>query len=135
MNINKSNRPIIKIELTIVDKIIEAIALLVLTCTIILVAYYYNKLSDIIPTHFNFSGKVDDYGSKTSILTLPILSTLLYIGLSVLNKYPQTFNYLGEITLDNAESQYRFATRFLRVLKLIVMITFLIIIFSIVRSI
>ena len=135
MNINKSNRPIIKIELTIVDKIIEAIALLVLACTIILVAYYYNKIPDIIPTHFNFSGKVDDYGSKSSILTLSILSTLLYIGLSVLNKYPQTFNYLGEITLDNAESQYRFATRFLRVLKLIVMITFLIIIFSIVRSI
>ena len=135
MNINKSNRPIIKIELTIVDKIIEAIALLVLASTIILVAYYYNKLPGIIPTHFDFSGKVDDYGSKSSIFTLPILSTLLYIGLTVLNKYPQTFNYLGEITLDNAESQYRFATRFLRVLKLIVMITFLIIILSIVRNI
>ncbi len=135
MNINKSNRPIIKIELRLFDKILEAIALLLLICTIILVAYYYKTLPEIIPTHFNFSGKLDDYGSKSSILTLPILSALLYIGLTVLNKYPQTFNYLSEITLDNAESQYRFATRFLRVLKIIVMITFLIIIFSIVSNI
>lgn len=135
MNINKSNRPIIKIELRIFDKILEIIAGLILLSTIVVVAYYYNTLPDIIPTHFDFSGKVDNYGSKSSILTLPILSTLLYIGLTILNKYPQTFNYLGEITLDNAESQYRFATRFLRVLKLIVMITFLIIILSVVSNI
>lgn len=130
MNFNKSNRPILKVELTLFDKIIEAIAFAIMLITILIVGYYYQKLPETIPTHFNSIGEIDGYGNKTSILGLPIISVLLFIGMSVINKYPHTFNYIGEITLDNAASQYKFATRLVRVLKMIVMIVFLIIVIA-----
>jgi len=129
----KNDRPILKIKLTKFDYLLESISLLVYLGTIIYIIYYYNKLPNIIPIHFDFSGKADAFGNKSQIISIPIINTILYIGLTVLNKYPHIFNYLGEITLDNAASQYKFATRLLRFIKLIVMIVFLVIVISVIH--
>ena len=128
----KNNRPIIKVELTKYDKILEIASILILLSNIIYLAISYQSLPDIIPTHFNMAGKVDAYGPKTTSISIPIISLVLYIGLTILNRFPHQFNYIGEITLDNAASQYKFATRMMRVIKLIVMIVFLVITISII---
>lgn len=80
------------------------------------------KLPTIIPTHFNASGKPDDYGNKNSILLLPVLATLINFLLSWLNKRPHLFNYGVKVTLENAQQQYTQATRMLRFLKLAIII-------------
>ena len=65
-----------------------------------------------------------------NILALSIISTLIFIGLTVLNKYPQLFNYPSEITKENALYQYTNASRMIRFLKFIIMIIFGLIIFK-----
>ena len=62
----------------------------------------YSILPEIIPIHFNGAGKADGFGNKTHIFVLPIISTLLFIGLTILNKHPHIFNYPSQITKENA---------------------------------
>lgn len=59
---------------------------------------------------------------------MPILATVIYIGLTALNKYPHIFNYMTTITEFNAQRQYALATRMLRFIKLAILIIFLLII-------
>lgn len=89
-----------------------------------LTLYTLFKLPTTIPTHFNALGQADDYGNKLTILILPILATIIYLGLTQLNKYPQIFNYMTKINEDNAQKQYTIATRTLRFLKLAILVIF-----------
>lgn len=130
----KKDRPLIPIELKTFDKILEVIALIVFISIWVTVIYFYNKLPQIIPVHFDLSGNVDRMGDKSSIFTLPFVASFIYLLLTVISKYPQSFNYLQEITLDNAKSQYTFATRLLRVIKVIVLSVLFIIILVVIRS-
>ncbi len=117
-------RPIIKIELTQSDKIIEILGWIFIGILWLLTVYFFSLLPATIPTHFNAYGKVDDYGSKATILILPIISSVLFIGLTILNKYPQIFNFPSEITEENALKQYTLATRMIRILKLSLALVF-----------
>ena len=55
---------------------------------------------------------------------LPVIGTVLFAIISLLNRYPHLFNYPGKITEANAPQQYASATRLLRLLKLGILITF-----------
>ncbi|MFP5437749.1 MAG: DUF1648 domain-containing protein [Bacteroidia bacterium] len=117
-------RPKIKIPLTPTDKAIE------ITGVVSVIAFWgylvvsYSSLPDVIPTHYGGSGKADGFGDKISILGLPIVATILYIGITILNRFPHVFNYPSEITPENAVSQYTIMTRMMRWLKLVVVIIF-----------
>ena len=117
-------RPKIKIELTNIDKAFEIIGWLVLFVTCFLTITNYNNLPDIIPIHYNAAGEADGFGRKANILILPIISTILFIGLTLLNRVPHIFNYPTNITRENAKRQYTFATRLIRYLKVIIVVMF-----------
>ncbi|MBK8980823.1 MAG: DUF1648 domain-containing protein [Ignavibacteria bacterium] len=113
-------RPKIKIELSISDKIFELLGWLSIIAIWSLTVLNYTNLPDIIPTHYNEAGQADGFGDKKSILTLPVVATIIFAGLTILNKYPHIFNYLTKITMNNALKQYTNATRMIRFLKLII---------------
>lgn len=64
----------------------------------------FRKLPRIIPIHFGFDGKPDNYGSKFFIFLLPFIASILYFLLSynieVINNYPV------KITEKNKEIQF-----------------------------
>lgn len=74
--------------------------------------------------HYDLDGKVDIIGGKENIFALPIVATILFWGLTILNRYPHHFNCLNKITEENAHRQYSIATKMIRFLKLIVVIIF-----------
>lgn len=117
-------RPKLKIQLSSTDKFIEVIGWFSLVCLWIICILPYENLPEIIPTHFNASMEANDYGSKMSIFFLPVIGTLLFLGLSVLNEHPHIFNYPVKITADNALYQYTNATRMIRSFKLIIAFVF-----------
>jgi uncharacterized membrane protein len=84
----------------------------------------YSSLPDTIPTHFNAAGEADGFGRKASIVSLPVVASLLYIGLTLLNRVPHSFNFPTPVTQDNALPQYTNATRMIRYLKLILVVVF-----------
>ncbi len=117
-------RPKLTIELTKVDKTIETVCLITLIVLWTGTMAGFPKLPEQIPSHFNAAGQVDAYSEKTSIFILPIIATILYIGMTILNKYPHIYNYPARVTVENARHLYTSATRLIRVLKLAVIVIF-----------
>jgi len=124
-----NKRPRIKLQLNLTDKVLEIIGWISVFGIWALSLTNYSILPEIIPIHFNGAGKADGFGNKTQIFVLPIISTLLFIGLTTLNKHPHMFNYPSQITKENAVHQYTNATRMIRVLKLVIVVLFGLIVF------
>lgn len=118
------DRPKIKLTLAPIDEWLESLCFIGCVWIWIYCIKAYRILPETIPTHFNFKGEADGYGSPASLFTLPSIATAIYILISVLNRYPHIFNYMVTITIENAERQYRLATRMLRVVKLLVIVLF-----------
>jgi uncharacterized membrane protein len=111
-------RPRIKLELTTTDKVLEFFGWFSVVVTWGLTIVFYNNLPDIIPIHYNIAGEADGFGEKENILTLPVIATIFFVGLTILNRFPQIFNYPTDITTENALRQYTLATKMIRYLKL-----------------
>jgi len=117
-------RPKLKIQLSPMDQVLELLGWGVLLALWVWTGSSYSSLPDSIPTHFNAAGEADDFGRKASIFGLPVIASLLYIGLTFLNRVPHIFNFPTPITQDNALKQYTNATRMIRYLKLILVLVF-----------
>ncbi len=111
-----NEQPFVKIKKEPVDFFLEYSALIVLIATWGFTIYHFNKLPDIIATHFDLNGNPNGFGSKFTIWLLPIIITLVYILIYVLNRYPHKFNYLTKITEQNASKQYKLASRSMRII-------------------
>lgn len=120
-----ADRPIIKLEWTAWDKILEGLGFLALVLLLVLPVYFYPELPDRIPKHYDAAGQVTAYGGKGMLWIVPILGLITYATLFFINKVPHIYNYLIEITPKNAERQYRMATRMIRTLNVIIVSTFL----------
>lgn len=127
-------KPKIELQLNQTDKILELIGWFAVLGMWVLIVANYSELPDIIPTHYNEAGEADGFGNKLNILALPIISTLIFIGLTALNKYPHLFNYPSEITKENELYQYTNASRMIRFLKLIIMVIFGWIVFKTIQN-
>ena len=130
-----NKRPKIKLQLKQTDKILEVVGWVSVFGIWALTLTNYSILPEIIPIHFNGVGKADGFGNKTHIFVLPIISTLLFIGLTILNKHPHIFNYPSQITKENAVHQYTNATRMMRVLKLVIVLLFGLIVFKTIQNV
>ena len=127
-------RPVISIKKRTIDFVIDYATLAIILFIWGFTYTHYKQLPDIIPTHFNSKGVVDGYGSKNTIWILPVIVTAVFILFTVLNRFPHQFNYMVKITPDNAEKQYRLATRMMRILQFNISILFTCIIVKVVRS-
>lgn len=104
MSIDRHN---IKVSNTNFDKFLITLSTIILLLQWIYVIKSMYILPNIIPTHFGFSGTPDSFGSKFTLLALPIILTIFYIAFSLLSRIPQFYNYSVSITKENAESQYK----------------------------
>lgn len=118
MIICKKTRPKLKIPLTLPEIVIEGVCVLSLLGAALFMLINYNDLPNRIPSHFGFSGKVDGWGGKGVLFVLLIANIGLYALLAVLGKFPHTFNYLCEITEENAKFQYTNARTLIRLIKM-----------------
>ncbi|MCL4295833.1 MAG: DUF1648 domain-containing protein [Anaerolineae bacterium] len=121
-------RPVIDLPYTSQEWALELIAVGGLALMIGMLSLAWFDLPTLVPTHFGPSGQADAWGDKRSILILPVISVILYLMLTVTNRYPHKFNYLWPITVQNAREQYRLARLLLAWLKaeMIILFTFLV---------
>ncbi|MBN1199791.1 MAG: DUF1648 domain-containing protein [Bacteroidales bacterium] len=118
------NRPVIKLEAGPIDLILEILAIVSLLCFLGFTLYSMTRLPETIPTHFNSGGEPDTYGSKNSLWMLPVVALVIYSILTLVGKIPEKFNYPVRITQANARVQYTLRSRFLRYLKLAMVLMF-----------
>jgi hypothetical protein len=121
-NYSRQARPVVKLKLRVFDIILEIAGWLLLLAGWLLPLWHYHRLPEQIPIHFNWAGQIDRMGEKWMIWIAPAVATILFLGLTLLNRYPQIFNYPTRITAQNAYRQYALATRLIRYLKTIVVL-------------
>lgn len=119
-----NERPKLKIQLTTSDKVLEMIGWTSILAIWVLTITSYSTLPATIPTHYNGAGIADGFGGKSSILALPIIASILFIGMTILSKFPHTFNYLTDVTANNALRLYTDATKMIRLLKFVIVMVF-----------
>lgn len=114
------NRPRIKLEWERPDYMMEIAGWFLLAAAMFVSVYFYPKLPDIIPSHFNAAGEADGWSGKGTIWVSPAIAFVLFVGIRILTNYPHQLNYLQTITEENAERQYKMATRLLRSINLVI---------------
>ncbi|MGB5204279.1 MAG: DUF1648 domain-containing protein [Eudoraea sp.] len=90
----------------------------------ILTLMNYSNLPETIPTHYNGAGEVDGFGAKSNILALPIVASIIFLGLKIISKYPHIYNYPTTIRTKKPSEQYTNATKLLRYLNFIIVLIF-----------
>lgn len=110
-------KPKINPPLRTIDIIIEAMAGICLAYLIVQLIIEYPLLTGTVPTHFDAAGNPDDWGGKATLLIMPVVTIIMYAGLTVLNRFPHLFNYPVSISEKNALNQYQYAKTLLVALK------------------
>jgi uncharacterized membrane protein len=121
-----------KIPLDRNDKISEGISTFFLLACVLIVALSLPGLPDIVPIHFNLKGVPNGYGSKYFMWLGPAIASSMYIGLTVLAKYPQVYNF--RYTPTNIEEQYKITSKMVRSIKAGLMFFFSLLAFFLVQS-
>ena len=118
-------QPKIEIQLTPSDKTLEVLTMAAMGAYLVYIIFSYTKLPAQIPFHFGPSGEPDAWSSKATIFMLPAIALFIYILLTVINKYPHTFNYLAKITPENAAFHYQKACSLIVRLKAAIVFSFM----------
>ena len=119
-------RPKIKLPYSWLEKLIQILSFVALLGLIVLTAFSIIHLPERIPTHFNASGLPDGWGGKGALLMLPIIAVILYVAITIIERFSWAYNYAGiEINEKNADYLYRLGRQMLEWVKLILITDFL----------
>jgi uncharacterized membrane protein len=110
-------RPILPLPRSGAEIVVESLAALGVLSAWLIVAVSWSALPEIVPHHFDGSGRPDAWGSKYLLWIFPALALFFYVGFTLLARIPHRFNYWVPLTEQNAERQFRNARCLLAVLK------------------
>lgn len=106
------------------DIVINLICLLLLSGTAVYLFLNWSSIPDKIPGHYNAIGQVDRWGNKEELLILPIIGWAMYIGITVVEHFPQIWNTGVTVTEKNKKQVYRILKNMSGTIKLVIVITF-----------
>lgn len=110
-------RPVLDLPYRPADYLAEIIALLALAGQLVFAVLSYPNLPATIPIHFGFNGKPNNYGGREWVFFTPAMALVLYLGLTLLSRFPQSYNYPWRVTEANAPRLYRVSRALLLWLK------------------
>lgn len=113
-----------KVTFTKFQKFLEALVLLILLGSIIYIIISWSTIPDTLPSHYNAKGIANNWSGKGSLLIVPIISIILYAGLTTLTFFPNVWNAPVEITEKNQDFVYTNLKTMLIVIKLILVSDF-----------
>jgi len=106
------------------DVFVEIVCLLCIIGVFIYLVIAWPNIPTEVPGHYNAVGEVDRITKKDSLIVLPIVTLIMYIGLSILIKFPQAWNTGVRVTEENRERVYRILKNMLNTTKLLVVLGF-----------
>lgn len=113
-----------KLKKNVYDILVEILCLILLVGIWIYLWISWGDIPDQIPGHYNAMGEVDRVGSKTELFVIPIISWIMYLGMTVIEKFPQVWNTGVKVTEENKERVYRVLKNMLSTVKLLTVAVF-----------
>ena len=95
---NQFNIKEVKVHRTLEGTIFEIVFAIMVIVVWGLIILMLNQAPDIVPTHFDASGKPNAYGSPTGIVIPCIIVTIAAIGLMVIAYFPRHMNMPFKVT-------------------------------------
>ena len=84
----------------------------------------WDHIPDQIPGHYNGAGEIDRWGNKSELWFTPILSVLMYLGISLCERTPGIWNTGVEVTRENKVRIFRIIKNMIVTMKLVMVLTF-----------
>jgi uncharacterized membrane protein len=103
---------------------VDIICLILLIGVMIYLLLTWRSIPDRIPGHYNAAGEINRMGGKGELFATPIIGLLMYIGMTVIERFPQVWNTGVTVTKDNKERVYQVIRNMMSTLKLIVVVIF-----------
>ena len=108
-----------------IQTISNLISIILVAGYIIFLLVTWKSIPDIVPTHFNFSGNADSYGSKNTLIFIPIIMIAVFTLIAVSERFPGTWHFPVEITDENREQLFQIGTYMLAAIKLLIVCLFI----------
>ncbi|MGI6730482.1 MAG: DUF1648 domain-containing protein [Anaerovoracaceae bacterium] len=106
------------------DIIIEIACLFCLIGGLLYLITGWGQIPNEIPGHYNALGQIDKITGKGSLLALLATNWILYIGLSIVERFPSIWNTGVTVTKENKDRVYRVVKDLLKTMKLLVVVMF-----------
>lgn len=115
---------ILKIKKVKFDSILNGLCLIILVSTILFLAVTWSKIPDKVPMHHDFAGNTDRWGSKLEIIILPVITWIMYVFMTIIEKFPQAWNTGVKVTEENKERIYSTLLHLISTIKFIIVCVF-----------
>ncbi|EGA90445.1 hypothetical protein GPDM_05441 [Planococcus donghaensis MPA1U2] len=119
----------IEIKRSVFEKFFNAFSLFTFVFVIGFLFTQWNLMPEKIPVHYNEAGEVNRIDNKQELFLLPLIGVVLWVGMTILEKYPHLYNYLN-LTEENRRTQYKNGRLMVNVLKNEIILLFSFIIFQ-----
>ena len=129
-----ANRPKLYLEKTLLERFANIVGIAGLLGMAVMVVFNWGNLPDTVPTHFNGAGEADGWGSKYTLLIVPVTALFVYILLEVIERKPHTHNYPARLTAENAALFYAESVRIINLTKNIIALLFAFITYHMMRG-
>ncbi len=118
----------IKLPRTVFERFLDKVSLIIFLSVLLFVVIEFGSIPNQVPGHYDGVGKVDRWGSKGELVFLLLVRAALWMGMTIIEKYPHTYNYLN-LKDDNREAQYKNGRLMINVLKneIVVLFSFIIV--------
>jgi len=114
----KINRPLPNKKQLITNSLLYKTGLILLIILWLISVCNVIILPEIIPVHFNGAGIADRYDSKSTLLLLAAIATIIFSFIKYLTNHPHLLNYPVQINAANAQRQYTTAQIMLTLLNI-----------------
>ena len=104
---------------------VNIVCLALLMGNVVYLIVVWSSLPDQIPGHFDFAGNVTRYDGKGTLLVMPIFNWVLFLGLSLVERFPSAWNTGVKVTEENKERVYRIIRDMLVTVKFSIVVSFL----------
>ncbi|MEG2787955.1 MAG: DUF1648 domain-containing protein [Romboutsia sp.] len=106
-----------KFEFDTKQKVIELINLLILCFMIGYLIINWNNIGDTVPSHYNFTGHIDSWGDKGTLILLPLIAILVNFSMGITLFVPQSLNIPVKVTEQNYAKVYDLTRYFISFMK------------------
>jgi len=103
---------------TVYQRVAAIVAPAILAGACVYLLAVWRTLPEVIPTHFNFAGEVDGWGSRGTLWLMPIIGALIDLTIAVTGRFPRSWNTGVRVTVFNRTRVYRIVRDLLADLRL-----------------
>jgi len=118
-------QPEIELKPERIDSILEVSGYTALALLWIFIIWEYLNLPDTIPIHFDMHGRADDFGDKSAVFGMPVITTFLFFMLLLMQLKIRSFRITEYMAPIEAEKRYAFVKRILRIMRIAIPLLFL----------